>query len=703
MKNIYSILIFFFFSAAAYPYNTANAVDSMATDTISRDMSLEEVLVKTDRIIRNPKGYTVNLLGSDIVKGKDMEQLLAMLPEMTVEDGSIKIQGVIPSAIYIDGVRVTDMDMLKNIPPGHIAKIEVDRYPGREESADAKGGVIRIKMKKENGVAGTLVGSSDMLPHYGYTGEAVSSFLSFGTKRMTLYNSSVFSHRKRIGDYEETRDFKSGDESPSHIDEKTWGWSRLFYDWMNLSYDIATGHELGISGFVMYCDDKASIDATTTEDGDNLPVMTRYKNPSNMLTLQAVALYNWDIDSLGSTFKVTADYLRRDFNQKFKTGQVASGAVDAYDVSVSKQATDMLRVSPILNMVMHNKDELTAGVDVKYVHLRDRTSGSYETSRSLMTGFTPAAFVSYAGSIGEKTSYDVGIRFQHDRMDVKFEDVKNKYRKWNVCPSANITYAFNREKGRFASLQYEHYVDELPYDAVSTFRKYDATDHYTVGNPGIKPASGDNVKLTFGLSSRFSVYAGLDYYKDAIYYTNDTDPDDSGVLRSMARNGMHELTMSIGMEQRLNPAKWWSLKAVERVSVYSGKTPDWDVSGQTHWFFMLNNDFRFTKTFGGGLNGYVDPEFETQDMVWKTVIDVNLNVYKTFFDERLMLKLDVKPYRKGRETKTENALYRSVRKNVTKEEYFMFTVRYTFRKGKIKSRKAAESTQEYNTISRSKG
>lgn len=64
------------------------------------------------------------------------------------------------------------------------------------------------------------------------------------------------------------------------------------------------------------------------------------------------------------------------------------------------------------------------------------------------------------------------------------------------------------------------------------------------------------------------------------------------------------------------------------------------------------------------------------------------------------MSLDAKPYRKGREKKTDNTFYRSVRTNRTKEEYIGLTITYSFNAGKVKDRRAAQSTQNYNTISR---
>lgn len=58
--------------------------------------------------------------------------------------------------MYIDGVKASDTEMLKNLPPESVASVSVDWHAGREETAGTRGGVIRIKTKKVSGTAGTL-------------------------------------------------------------------------------------------------------------------------------------------------------------------------------------------------------------------------------------------------------------------------------------------------------------------------------------------------------------------------------------------------------------------------------------------------------------------------------------------------------------------------------------------------------------------
>lgn len=249
---------------------------SITTDSIERDLSLSEFVVKTERIRRKPEGYSISLAGSDMSKGKDMNGLLAQLPGITLEEGSIMVQGQAPAAVYVDGIK-TDMDILKSLPAERIANVEINWNAGRNEMTGIRGGVIRIRTKKEFGMAGTLNGSIHYLPEYGYSGETVSLFTSVGTKRMTVYNNAMFYHKKRNGDYEETRTLKNNDTN-TFTEEKMRGWPRFFQNWLNISYDISKEHKLGLSGLLVYDDEKEHTNATTYSNNLQEKILTTHKS-----------------------------------------------------------------------------------------------------------------------------------------------------------------------------------------------------------------------------------------------------------------------------------------------------------------------------------------------------------------------------------------------------------------------------------------
>ena len=122
--------------------NTA-VTDSVLTDSVKWKLTLNEVIIKSDRIRRKSGGYVVNLIGSEITKGKDMYHLLTSLPGM---EGVIKIHGQAPAAVYLNGTP-SSIDIIKTLPPDRIASIEINWDAGSQERTGIHVGIIRIKTK----------------------------------------------------------------------------------------------------------------------------------------------------------------------------------------------------------------------------------------------------------------------------------------------------------------------------------------------------------------------------------------------------------------------------------------------------------------------------------------------------------------------------------------------------------------------------
>ena len=91
---------------------------------------LNEVTVVASRTTTDAEGYTTNLRGSDITKGKPAVDVLGFLPNISHENGTFKINGLVASEIYVDGVKLSDLSELNNIPGEMIDKVQVKYLAG---------------------------------------------------------------------------------------------------------------------------------------------------------------------------------------------------------------------------------------------------------------------------------------------------------------------------------------------------------------------------------------------------------------------------------------------------------------------------------------------------------------------------------------------------------------------------------------------
>ncbi len=229
--------------------NSLNNMGVIVLDAVSHQLS--EVVITANRIQRNPGGYSINLQGEDIAKGKQADELLRNLPGITSEDGSLKVLGQNIGVIYLDGVRIKNQEELRTIPAELMQSAQIDYMAGSKEMASTKGAVIHIKLNKqhEEGFFGSVTGGATVMAKYGFTGENVSSVFNYRHNKLSLYNFLAYYDRKATGDFEEHRKFKKTFTEVNSTEEFR-NWNRNFYNRLSLTYDLSKNKTFGTSLYV---------------------------------------------------------------------------------------------------------------------------------------------------------------------------------------------------------------------------------------------------------------------------------------------------------------------------------------------------------------------------------------------------------------------------------------------------------------------
>lgn len=125
------------------PVVRACKAGNVGTIVLKKDVKLlEEVVVMAQRTKHDATGYTVHLRSSEIVKGKQSSEALVFLPGVSKEDGRFKINGLVVSEIYVDGVKLSNFAELDNLPADMIDKVKVNYLAGSNQNAAMSGGTI---------------------------------------------------------------------------------------------------------------------------------------------------------------------------------------------------------------------------------------------------------------------------------------------------------------------------------------------------------------------------------------------------------------------------------------------------------------------------------------------------------------------------------------------------------------------------------
>ena len=154
-------------------------------------MMLEEVSVIASRTQHDANGYTVNLRSSEIAKGKQSSDALAFLPGVSNEDGNYKINGLPVSEIYVDGVKLTSSDELKNLPADMIDKVKVNYLAGSNQNAAMTGGTIEISLRQppQGGYYGAVTGGTTLYTSYGFSNENLGGIMYYRYKNLSIYDN----------------------------------------------------------------------------------------------------------------------------------------------------------------------------------------------------------------------------------------------------------------------------------------------------------------------------------------------------------------------------------------------------------------------------------------------------------------------------------------------------------------------------------
>jgi len=98
-------------------------------------VGLDAVTVTANVIQQKIDRYVVFLQGNPITKGNNTKEVLTLLPGVTNEENSLKINGRDVSEIYVDGRKLRDRNELDAIQAENIDKVEIVHMSGSEESA----------------------------------------------------------------------------------------------------------------------------------------------------------------------------------------------------------------------------------------------------------------------------------------------------------------------------------------------------------------------------------------------------------------------------------------------------------------------------------------------------------------------------------------------------------------------------------------
>lgn len=679
-------------SHARMTLELANVSDSTDLETANKTIDLDNITVVASRIRHKANGFSINLAGSKLSDALSLDQMMSMLPYVNSADGAISIYNQAASAVYIDGVKVTNKEQLRILSPELIERIEVDYFNPGSESASSSGGVMRIWLKhREKGYFMGVTGKTSARTETGYDGYDTGAWLMASGGRFTVYNSTAYKRGLTSWDYKTYA--LSGDVMSASSERNTEN-SDFVGDWLSVSADVGYNQIVGLSGGFTYYRDRGSLGTTVEESGGAASATTQTVTwqPVKSMNINGTAFYNWKINDRGSNLNVTADYLWYKRNREDNMNVITEGGLVPDFLQNSYNYTKMFRIKSTWLNMQRNGNTLSAGLDYQ---LRDYSDTERVSDMKYeVTDHEPAAFASYSGSVGRLT-YNANMRVQYNSLNVTANGHTDKRDYWSLCPSAVLRYEISKKHKHRLSLTYRRTVNGLPYDGISTYRNYDGANHYTIGNPDIDVPSRHSVSLELTLFNQFDLGFFYNTDENSLFYAEEADPEKPGATRSVLSNSGERNVKQFYLQWSKYPLKWLYFKLYGWAGWETFRQPGFGYSNSFRWHTDFYCTIWLKKDFTIDINGFYDPKRYSDEVHCNTIWYLKVGAVKKSRKHNYQVGLFFSPPTTPRVTTVnkEGLAYR--REQIDCGAIVQLQAVYTISSGKLRQRKKAESIQQY--------
>jgi hypothetical protein len=620
--------------------------------------SLQEVVVRAERIIRQADRFIVNLANDPTVFGKTGTDILNLSPGVFIQerDGEISINGKSGSRVYVNGrprhESGTDLvRYLQTLRAEDIVRIEVLPTAGAEYDADIAGGVINITLKRqrEDGINGNAGVSYEWAPSDDFSRFSPSIRLNYKINRLSFYTQLNYFRQtlpvpttEEINMWTANRNIRSATDASETYSSQT---SRIggVYD---LNEMQSIGMEVSYSGGKL--DMKNYTDLTEITNGNLTDATSVYTGKRLFENYSATANYILRLDDAGSLFKILFDYHqsspanKQDYRTEFR-GYLDYDTIYRSDISTRN---NMYAVNA--DLLLRVNDNSTFNTGLKYVHNKMNNEILFEslngTNWNMIDPFSSinsfsediAAVYGMFSSRVNKMSYSIGLRGEYTQATPwtnKSADTK-KQNYFELFPSANVMLPLGGTGKHTLVLNYNRKIVRPSFSEMNPFSTPVSEFSYIEGNPDLKAALPNDFSVVLRLFNRYNIVAGITDTKGAIERVTVVKPDRPDVIIMRLENEARNTTYYLNLNGSVKPFAWWQININlsgrrNEIEVFNQKRAMNIFNGYMANSFFLPNDFIFD------LNGNYMSPFLFGNMELKVTPTMNASFRKQFFAKKL--------------------------------------------------------------------
>ena len=624
----------------------AGVIKMVADSKVLGEVVVKSLLPKT--ILKNG-GMTTTVAGSVLEKAGTMEHLLDRIPNVSAQNGNIKVFGRGEPIIYINGRQMRDRSELDRLSSDNIKSVEVISNPGARYAASTKA-VIRITTKKMLGDGfgfdATTEGSYDEKKNAG------------GYARLNLYyrrnglelGAYAYGSKQSSPDEKDLQQMTYLDKTLNQQDRTRWkNKTETFSSRLNASYQFDDNNSLGASiSFLrnpkLQTDGKTEVSMLRDEDltETNTSIRSEFGQNSN---LSSNIYYVGKVGKLGIDFntdwfwskgnnKNNIDEHYQEVNSEIQN-QLVSSTTSKYNRLI---ASKMVLSYPLLG------GDLSVGGEYSFTNRNTNYAIIPNTLADnvidrIKEGMA-SAFVAYNRDFG-KLNMEVGLRYEN--VDFKYYDdgqymaeQSKTYGEW--FPSLSLSMPIGNVQ---MQLSYAADINRPNYWVLRSGVQY--SNHYTyeTGNPFLVSEISRNISydlaykwLTFNLT--------YEHISDPIYQTVVMYKDNAtiGLMRMINGKSYNNVTSTLNLQPTFGI--WHPmLSAMVEKQWFKLETRDGRYLNKPVAMFRFNNTFDTKWAMFSVMMTYITKGYEENHYIYKPMFNTDLSIYKGFMKDCLTLQLYV--------------------------------------------------------------
>ena len=612
---------------------------------------LGEVVVKSSlpKTILKNGGVMTTIVGSVLEKAGSMENLLDRIPNVSAQNGNIKVFGRGEPIIYINGRQMRDKSELDHLSSDNIKSVEVISNPGARYAASTKA-VIRITTKKIQGDGfgfdATTEGSYDEKKNIG------------GYERLNMYyrknglelGAYAYGAKKSSPDEKDLQQMTYLDKTWNQQDKTRWkNKSETFSSRLNVSYQFDDNNSLGASfSFLrnpkLITDGKSENSLLRDEDltESSTSVGSEFGQNSNLSS---------NIYYVGKVWKLGIDFNTDWFWSKGNS----KNNIDEHYQEVNSEIQNQL-----INSTTSKYNRLIASKLVLSYPLLDGSlsvGGEYSfTNRNTNYTIIPntladnvrdrikegmsSVFVTYSRDFG-KLNMEVGLRYEN--VDFKYYDdgkymaeQSKTYSNW--FPSLSLSMPLGNVQ---MQLSYAADIDRPSYWVLRSGVQYDNHYTYETGNPFLVSEISRNI--SYDLAYKWLIFnLTYEHVTDPIYQMVEMYKDNAtiGLMRMINGESYHNMTSSLTLQPTVGI--WHPvLSAMVEKQWFKLETRDGYYLNKPLAELKFNNTFDTKWAMFSVMMTYITKGYEVNNYVYKPMFDTDLSIYKSFLKDCLTFQLYV--------------------------------------------------------------